>query len=172
MKWPFEGVQPEIDPTAFAHPAATIIGSVKVGAGSSVWPGVSLRGDVGPITIGENTSIQDNSVVHTTGGMSISTVGSRITVGHGVILHGCTVEDDCIVGMGSIVMDNSTIPPWSIVGAGSLVPPDKKYPSGMLILGRPARAVRELTAEERAWITRSWKIYAELCAKYRYQHGQ
>lgn len=171
MKWPFEGATPEVDSLAFVHPAATVIGSVKIGAHTSIWPNVSLRGDVGPITIGASTSIQDNSVAHTTGGVSETVIGSRVTVGHGVILHGCAVGDDCIVGMGSIVMDNAKISDWTIVGAGSLIPPNKTYPSGVLVIGRPARVVRELTAEEREWIRRSSEIYVGLCRTYRERHG-
>lgn len=163
----FEGHAPNIAPTAFVHPAATVIGQVTIGEETSIWPNVSLRGDVGTITIGAETSIQDNSVAHTTGGLSVTVIGSRCTVGHGVILHGCHVADDCLIGMGSILMDNVEIGAWSMVGAGSLIPPNKRYPSGVLIIGRPARVVRDLTEEERAWITRSWTIYAGLCRTYR-----
>lgn len=166
MLYPFEGVAPKIDPSAFVHPAATVIGTVSIGERTSVWPGASLRGDVGPIRIGACTSIQDNVVGHTTGGLSETDIGSRVTVGHGVILHGCKVGDDCIVGMGAIVMDNVEIGPWSIVGAGSLVPPDKRFEGGVLLLGRPARVIRALTPEERDWITRSWQIYVGLREKY------
>lgn len=163
----FLGELPSIHPDAFVHPAATVIGRVKIGARSSVWPNVSLRGDVGPITIGEDTSIQDASVGHTTGGVSELVVGSRVTVGHGAILHGCSVGDDCLVGMGSIVMDNAVIAPWTMVGAGSLVPPNKRYPSGMLVIGRPAIPLRPLTDAERDWIASAARSYVELVAQYR-----
>jgi carbonic anhydrase/acetyltransferase-like protein (isoleucine patch superfamily) len=163
----FAGAWPVVDPTAFVHRAATVIGEVTLGAESSVWPNVSLRGDVGAITIGPQTSIQDNSVAHTTQGRSVTVIGSRVTVGHGVILHGCRIGDDCIVGMGSIVMDNAVIEPWSILAAGSLVTPDKRYPGGMLLVGRPARPLRAVTDEERAWITRSWENYVQLGRAYR-----
>ncbi len=167
MQQPFDGVWPEIHPDAFVHDAATVIGRVKLGARTTVWPNVSLRGDVGPITIGDDTSIQDNAVGHTTTGVSELTVGSRVTVGHSVILHGCTVGDDVLVGMGSIILDNAVIPSWTIVGAGSLVPPNKTYPPGMLLLGRPAVVARPLTEAERRWITEGARGYAELGAKYK-----
>lgn len=167
MRHPFEGQWPDVDPAAFVHDAATVIGRVRVGARSTVWPNVSLRGDVGPITIGDDTSIQDNTVGHTTTGVSVLTVGSRVTVGHGVILHGCTIADDCLIGMGSIVMDNAVIEPWTIVGAGSLVPPNKRYPSGVLVLGRPAVVARPLTEQERHWIIEAAKSYADLSTRYR-----
>lgn len=167
MRHPFEGVWPEIHAEAYVHEAATLIGRVTLGARSSVWPNVSLRGDVGAITIGEDTSIQDNSVGHTTTGVSVLTVGSRVTVGHSVILHGCTVGDDVLVGMGSIILDNAVIPSWTMVGAGSLVPPNKTYPSGVLLLGRPAQVARVLTDAERRWITEAARSYTELSAKYR-----
>lgn len=166
MLFHYRSHAPAVHPTAFVHPAATLIGEVSIGEHSSVWPNVSLRGDMAKIVIGSHTSIQDNTVGHTTGGLSELHVGSRVTVGHGTILHGCLIGNDCLIGMGAIVMDNAVIPDWTLVGAGSLVPPDKKYPSGVLLLGRPAKVARELTAEERDRITQSWKIYVALSAEY------
>ncbi|MFO0728621.1 MAG: gamma carbonic anhydrase family protein [Myxococcota bacterium] len=166
MLEPYRGQLPTIGAGAFIHHSATLIGRVKIGEGSSVWPHVSLRGDVGPIEIGAFTSVQDNTVGHTTNGVSELYVGSRVTVGHSTILHGCRIADDCIIGMGAIVMDNAVISDWTIVGAGALVPPDKIFPPGVLLLGRPAKVARILTAEDRDWITQSWKIYAGLAKDY------
>jgi carbonic anhydrase/acetyltransferase-like protein (isoleucine patch superfamily) len=167
MRQSFGGVWPEVHPDAYVHERAVLIGEVHVGARSTVWPNVSLRGDVGSITIGEDTSIQDGTVGHTTGGRSILTVGSRVTVGHTVILHGCSIGDDCLVGMGAIVMDNAVIEPWTMVGAGSLVPPNKTYPSGVLLIGRPAVVARPLTDAERTWIVEAAKSYVALGVQYR-----
>jgi len=158
----FGGDWPDVHEEAFVHPAATVIGRVRLGARTTVWPSVSLRGDVGPITIGEDTSIQDGTVGHSTTGISELVVGSRVTVGHLVILHGCQIADDCLIGMGSIVMDNAVIPQWTIVGAGSLIPPNKKYPLGMLLIGRPAVPVRPITDAERATLGDSFRGYVEL----------
>ncbi|RMG19188.1 MAG: gamma carbonic anhydrase family protein [Deltaproteobacteria bacterium] len=162
-----DGIEPSIAEDAYVHPAATVIGRVRVGPRASIWPGAVLRGDDGPITIGAETSIQDNAVAHITGGRSETVIGDRVTVGHGAILHGCRVDDDVIVGMGSILMDNAHISEWSIVGAGALVPPGKRFPPGVLILGSPARVARELSEEERRWIAHSWKVYLELGERYR-----
>lgn len=163
----FEGIEPSVDSTAFVHQGAFLVGRVEIGPQSSIWPGAVLRGDDGPITIGARTSIQDNAVCHITGGLSETVVGDQVTVGHGAILHGCLIGDDCIVGMGSIVMDNAVIAPSSIVAAGALVPPGKEYEGGKLILGNPARVVRDLTEKERAWIEHSWQVYVQLGRTYR-----
>src|SRR3954447_25988944 len=106
---------PRVHPSAYVHERATVIGEVTIGAESSIWPGAVLRGDDGAIVIGEQTSIQDLSVIHATTGLSKTTVGTRVTVGHRVILHGCTIEDDCLIGMGAILLDNC------VIGRGSFV---------------------------------------------------
>lgn len=161
------GDSPVIDPTAFVHERATLIGKVNIGAECSVWPGVVMRGDDGRIVIGPQTSVQDGTVVHLTEGMSETRVGARVTVGHNVILHGCIVEDEVIVGMGSILLDNARIGKGSIVGAGTLVPMNKTVPSGVLALGNPFRVVRELTDKDRQWIEFSWRSYVDKAQKYR-----
>lgn len=158
---PYLGESPVIDPSAFVHPAATLIGKVTIGAECSIWPGVVMRGDDGRIVIGSQTSVQDGTVVHLTEGLSESIVGSRVTVGHNVTLHGCVVEDDVIVGMGSILLDNARIGKGSIVGAGTLVPMNKTVPPGVLVLGNPFKVVRELTDKDRQWIEFSWRSYVE-----------
>ena len=160
------GESPVIDPTAFVHDRATLIGKVTIGAECSVWPGVVMRGDDGRIVIGPQTSIQDGTVVHLTEGMSETMVGARVTVGHNVILHGCIVEEEVIVGMGSILLDNARIGKGSIVGAGTLVPMNKTVPSGVLALGNPFRVVRELTDKDRQWIEFSWRSYVDKAHKH------
>ncbi len=165
--YPYRGVLPRVDASCFVAPTAAIIGDVEVGASSSLWFGAVLRGDVMPIRVGARTSIQDNCVVHSTGGWCETRVGSECTIGHSVILHGCTVGDRVLVGMGSIVLDEAEIGADTILGAGSLVTARTKIPPGVLALGRPAKAVRELTAEERARILDAARAYTELVADYR-----
>jgi carbonic anhydrase/acetyltransferase-like protein (isoleucine patch superfamily) len=162
----FRGKYPRVDPSAYVHPAATLIGDVEVGPRASIWPGVVLRGDDGPIVIGEDTSIQDGTVIHMTEGLSHTRVGARVTVGHRVILHGCSIGDDCLVGMGSCVLDNAVIEPWSFVAAGTLVAPNKVVPTGQMMMGNPGRLVRALTATDRDWITHSWRAYVKRSREY------
>ena len=162
----FAGKRPVVDPTAFVHPDAVLIGDVRIGPRSSIWPGAVLRGDDAPIVIGAETSIQDNAVIHATAGVSATVVGSRVTVGHGVILHGCVVGDRCLVGMGSIVLDNAVIEDESFVGAGALVPPNKRVRRGELVMGNPCKVVRALTAKDLDWIDHSWQAYVKRCAEY------
>lgn len=160
------GIRPRVDPTAFVHAAATLIGDVEVGPRASIWPAAVLRGDDGPIVIGAETSIQDGTVIHATEGVSRTTVGARVTVGHKVILHGCTIGDDCLIGMGSIVLDNAVVEPWSFVAAGTVIPPNKVVRSGEMVMGNPFRVVRALTAKDREWIEHSWKAYVKRAAEY------
>jgi carbonic anhydrase/acetyltransferase-like protein (isoleucine patch superfamily) len=157
----FQGILPQIDPTAWVHSMATLIGKVTVGPESSIWPGSVLRGDDGRIVIGAQTSVQDGSVVHLTENMSETIVGDRVTVGHNVILHGCVVDSDTIIGMGSILLDNAKVGKGSIVGAGTLVPMNKTVPPGVLVLGNPFKVVRELTDKDRQWIEFSWRTYVD-----------
>ncbi|HGG58222.1 MAG TPA: gamma carbonic anhydrase family protein [Nannocystis exedens] len=162
----FLGRSARLDPAAFVHVRATLIGEVVVGSGSSIWPGAVLRADDAPILIGESTSIQDGALVHATEGISATTVGSRVTVGHGAILHGCSVGDDCLIGMGSIILDNAVVESKAFVGAGALVPPNKVVRSGELWLGNPAKRVRTLGAEDYAWIEHSWRAYVRRSRQY------
>lgn len=162
-----DGKRPEIADTAYVAPTASLIGDVVVGPESSIWFGAVLRGDVLALRVGARTSIQDNSVMHTSTDWSPTVVGDDVTVGHAVILHGCTVADRVVVGMGSILMDGVTIGEDTIIGAGSLLPPNTEIPSGVLALGRPAKVKRELTDEERASIRESARIYVEKCRTYR-----
>ena len=162
-------IGPEIDPAAYVHGRSTIIGEVTVGPEVSVMPSAVLRGDQGPIEIGAKSNIQDGAICHATEGVSTMRVGERVTVGHGAIIHGAHVGDDCIVGMGSILLDNAVISPWTIVAAGALVPPGKEYPEGVLLVGSPAKVARPITEEERGMIEHSWKEYVRLSKEYRSQ---
>lgn len=163
---PFENLTPRIHPLAFVHPGAHLLGEVDVAEDASIWPAAVLRGDQGRVSIGARTSIQDGSVCHATIGVSQTIVGEECTVGHRVVLHGCTVGNRCLVGMGSVLLDGVQIGDDSFVAAGSLVTPNKVFPPGSFILGSPAKRVRDLSAEEREWIKYSWLTYQDLCRRY------
>jgi gamma-carbonic anhydrase len=160
MILPLLGHTPEIGDGTYLAEGARIIGDVKIGRHSSIWFNTVLRGDVGPIRIGDETNIQDGSVIHGTYKKAFATIGNRVTVGHSVVLHGCEIGDLCLIGMGSIIMDNAKIGPRNIVGAGSLVTENAKFlEEGWLIMGRPAKAVRPLKPEEIAFLDKSADNY-------------
>ena len=162
-----DGTAPQIHADAFVHPDATVIGNSIVSARASIWPGTVLRGDMdGRIVIGEDTSIQDGSVVHLTLGFSDTLVGARCTVGHRVILHGCIVEDECLIGMGAILLDNAKIGTGSLVGAGALVTQGTEIPPHSLVLGSPAKVIRPLKDKERKMIDDGWRTYVTYMQKY------
>lgn len=164
---------PEIDSSVWLDPSAIVIGDVGIGARSSVWPGVVIRGDVHRIRIGEETNIQDGSVLHNSHdgpfmpGGSPLLIGNRITVGHRVVLHGCEIQDLCLIGMGAIVMDRAVIESEVMLGAGSLVTGGKVLESGHLYAGSPARKVRPLSAREREYLRYSPAHYVRLAIAYR-----
>lgn len=162
----FDGKTPKIDETAFVHEGAWVIGEVYLGAHSSVWPGAVLRGDMGAIRIGAWSNIQDGAVCHDTTDLSETRVGERVTVGHNAILHGCIIEDDCLIGMGAIVMDNVRVGTGSIIGAGAFVPVGKVIPPNSLVLGSPGRVVRQTRDSDRAMIDEGWKSYADKSVKW------
>lgn len=162
----FQGKRPQIHETAFIADNATIIGDVEIGARSSVWFGAVIRGDVFHIRIGAETSIQDNSVIHVTHDRFPTLIGDRVTIGHAVTLHGCTVGDLCIIGMGSSVLDQAEIGERSIIGAGALVTPGTRIPPGHLAVGAPARVKRALTEDELRWLESSAAHYVELARLY------
>lgn len=162
----FRGHAPTIAEGTFVAETAVVVGDVEVGRRSSLWYGVVLRGDVYHIRVGNDVSIQDNTVVHVTSGRHATTIGDRVTVGHSAVLHGCTIEDDCIIGMGAVVMDRAHIGRFCVVGAGALVTPGTVIEEGQLVVGSPARAKRALTDEERSWIRSSAQHYVELAAEY------
>jgi carbonic anhydrase/acetyltransferase-like protein (isoleucine patch superfamily) len=145
---PFDGKYPRIGARVFLAPNATIIGDVEIGDDASVWFGAVLRGDMGPIRVGARTNVQDVACLHMTDGVSECVVGDEVTIGHGAILHGCRVGDGCLVGMGSVLLDNCVIGAGSVVAAGSLVPPRAVYPEGSLVRGSPARLHRAVDEAE------------------------
>lgn len=150
---------PQIGQECYIAPTANIIGDVKIGDKCTVWFNTTIRGDVMPIEIGDETNIQDNSVIHGTYKKSGTKIGKRVSIGHGVILHGCTIGDRVLVGMGCIIMDDAVIPSDCFVGAGSLVTKGAEFPSGVLILGRPAKVARQLTEDELKFLNQSADNY-------------
>ena len=141
------GKKPVISSSAWIAPNATVIGDVHLAAGASVWWNATLRGDNDPIHIGENSNIQDGSVLHTDEGIPMH-IGRGVTVGHLVMLHGCTVGDNCLIGIGSVILNRAEIGANSIVGAGALVTEGKEFPDGALLVGTPAKVLRLLTDDE------------------------
>lgn len=157
---------PDIHDEAWVAPDARVIGRVRLKAGASVWFQSVLRGDNEWIEIGEGSNVQDGSMMHTDMGYPL-TVGDRVTIGHKVMLHGCTVASDTLIGIGSIILNGARIGSRCIVGANSLVTEGKEFPDGVLVLGAPAKVVRELTAEEMALIDHSAEHYVENAKRYR-----
>jgi carbonic anhydrase/acetyltransferase-like protein (isoleucine patch superfamily) len=157
---------PRIDPSAYIQVSAQVIGDVEIGAQSSVWFNVVIRGDVYPIRVGTRTNIQDNSTIHVTGGEWSTTIGDEVTVGHGVILHGCRVADRCLIGIGAIVLDGVDIESDCLIAAGSLVAPGTRIPSGHLAKGSPAKVARPLRPDELAHLKESSANYVEHAASY------
>lgn len=168
----FKGTFPIIGVGAYVDESAAVIGDVVLGADASIWPMCSIRGDVNSIRIGARSNIQDGSVIHVThryGELpegNATHIGSDVTVGHKVILHGCTVEDLCLIGMGSTVLDGAIIRSKVFLGAGSLVPEGKDLEGGYLWLGRPAKKIRVLTEEELKWFKYSAMHYVKLKNDY------
>lgn len=169
----FENLRPRIDPEAWLDPGCVVIGDVQLGPRSSLWPGVVVRGDINPIRIGCESNIQDGSVLHNSHdgpympGGSVLLIGDRVTVGHKAVLHGCEIADECLIGMGAIVMDNARLERHVMVGAGSLVPPGKQLQGGFLYTGSPARQARPLTAREIAYFQYSAAYYVGLAQRHR-----
>lgn len=145
----------------YIAPSAVIAGEVFLENNVSIWHGAVLRGDSGKITIGENSNIQDNCVIH-----DQTTVGKCCSIGHGAILHGCTIADNCVIGMGSIVLNGAVIGEHCLVGAGAVVTGKMRAPAGSLILGNPATVVKELTPEQIAYIHEDAQNYIELAKQY------
>ncbi|MFN7065986.1 MAG: gamma carbonic anhydrase family protein [Aquificaceae bacterium] len=156
---PYGDKRPLMAPSVFLAENAVVIGDVQIGEDSSVWYGTVVRGDVNYIRIGKATNIQDNSVVHVTHGTYPTVIGDYVTVGHRVILHGCKVGNYVLIGMGAVVMDGVEIEDYVLVGAGALLTPNKKFPSGVLVAGFPAKIVRELKEEEISLIKESANNY-------------
>ncbi|MEV8091912.1 gamma carbonic anhydrase family protein [Streptomyces nigra] len=163
------GREPEIDGSAFIAPTASVIGDVTLEAGASVWYGAVVRGDVEAISVGEQANIQDNCTLHADPGFPVR-VGARVSVGHNAVVHGATVEDDCLVGMGATVLNGAVIGAGSLVAAQALVPQGMVVPPGSLVAGVPAKVKRPLTEEERQGVTLNGTMYAELAKAHRKEH--
>lgn len=167
---PYGDKMPRLGRDVFVAPNATLIGDVELGDEASVWFGAVVRGDIGAIRIGPRTNVQDLACVHLTEGLSQTRIGADVTIGHGAILHGCTVEDGCLIGMGSVVLDNAVIGAGSVVAAGALVPPRMIVPPRSLVRGSPAKVIREVTPEEgrlgidgAAHYVEAGRRYREIC---------
>ncbi|MBP8098039.1 MAG: gamma carbonic anhydrase family protein [Arenimonas sp.] len=170
---PFQGISPILGLRVHLDPAATVIGDVVLGDDVSIWPGTVLRGDVNFIRVGARSNIQDGSIVHVThdgpygrpGGLA-TVIGEDVTIGHGAIIHACTIEDACLIGMGSVILDGAVVKKNGFVGAGAVLSPGKTVGSGELWLGNPARFVRLLDAQEIEQLAYSAQHYVRLKDKY------
>ncbi|HSE97578.1 MAG TPA: gamma carbonic anhydrase family protein [Blastocatellia bacterium] len=162
----YKGIKPKIAATAFIEASAQIIGDVHIGEHSSVWFNCVVRGDVHQIRIGHSTNIQDGTVIHVTNGRFPTVIGNYVTVGHSVVLHGCTIKDRSLIGIGAIVLDDVTIGEESFVAAGSLITPGTVIPPRSLVMGSPAKVRREVTEEELARIDMHWRHYIEYKNNY------
>ena len=163
----FRGVVPKIASSCYVDPSAQVIGDVTIGEESSVWPNVTIRGDVHWIRIGDGTSVQDNSVLHVESGKHPLQIGNRVTIGHGVVLHGCVIEDDALIGIGAIVLNGAKIGQGSVIAAGALVAEGVEIPPYSMAMGVPAKVKREITPDERERFKVNAAHYIELARQYR-----
>lgn len=166
MIFKYKDISPVVSPTAFVAPTATVLGDVVIGDGSSVWFGAVVRGDIDSIRIGAHSSIQDNVVVHVTGGIYPTTIGDNVIVGHGAILHGCTIGDAVLIGMGATILDNAVIGNNTIVAAGALVREGQQIPENVLVAGVPAEVKRPVSKLDIANHRRILKNYRKETADY------
>jgi gamma-carbonic anhydrase len=167
----YRGTAPRIADSAYIDPSAQVIGDVVIGDRSSVWPNVSIRGDVNYIRVGDETSIQDNSVLHVDRVTHPCIVGNRVTVGHAVVLHGCVVEDGALIGIGAIVLNGATIGQGAVVAAGALVPEGMAVPPNSVVMGAPAKVRREVSAEEHERFQKNCDNYVRITAIYKEEQG-
>ncbi len=163
---PYLDLEPDLDPSVVVMEGVRIIGDVKIGAGSSIWYNTVIRGDVHWVKIGDETNIQDGCVLHVTHDRFPLTVGDRVTIGHAACLHGCTVHDESLIGIGSTVLDGAVVETHAMVAAGALVPPGMTVQSGTLVGGVPAKVLRDLTPEEIADLPRSAARYRQYAADH------
>ena len=161
-----DGMTPQIDDSAWVADSAQVIGQVKLGKDASIWFGTVLRGDSDLITVGEGSNIQDASVLHADAGVPL-TVGCNVTVGHQVMLHGCTIGDESLIGIGAVVLNGAKIGKNCLVGAGSLVTEGKEFPDGSMILSSPAKVVKQLSAEQIEGLRRSARHYVENAQRFK-----
>lgn len=165
----FNNITPEVDSTAYVHSSAQVIGDVHIGAQSSVWFNSVIRADVHQIRIGRQSNIQDNATIHVTSGRWATLIGDEVTIAHGVILHGCTIGNRCLIGIGAIVLDGCRIEDECLIAAGSVVAPATVAPGGHLLLGSPAKPVRPLRDDERQVLRQSAANYVAYAERYRSQ---
>jgi carbonic anhydrase/acetyltransferase-like protein (isoleucine patch superfamily) len=166
MIYPYKGKNPIISDSAFIADFVTISGDVEIGDESSIWFNTVIRGDVAPTKIGKKVNIQDNSVLHQSPNQTLL-IEDGVTVGHQVMLHSCIIKENALIGMGSIILDGAEIGEGAFIGAGSLVPPGKIIPPNSLAYGRPAKVIRELSAEDRADMDRIRQDYVEKGTYYK-----
>ena len=164
--FPYGDRLPEVHPSAFVAPGAYVVGKVRVGEGSSIWYGAVLRGDLDEILVGDRTSIQDNAVVHMDAGFPVS-IGDDCVIGHAAVVHGCEIGDRCLVGMNATVLTGAKIGEGSVVAAGAMVPEGREYPPRSLIVGIPAKRIREVTEEQTQDVARGARSYVERGAEHR-----
>jgi carbonic anhydrase/acetyltransferase-like protein (isoleucine patch superfamily) len=160
-----DGHRPDVGHGAYVDTSAVVIGRVVLGARSSVWPTAVIRGDTDLITVGEDTNVQDGAVLHADEGVPC-TLGARVTVGHRAVVHGCTVGDEVLIGMGAVVMNRARIGAGSIIGAGALVPEGMEVPPGSMVVGLPARVVREVREGEREGVRHSAAHYVRMIDRH------
>jgi carbonic anhydrase/acetyltransferase-like protein (isoleucine patch superfamily) len=166
MLLPYRKILPTLGDNVFIAENAAVIGDTHIGDESNIWFGCTVRGDVHEIRIGKRTNIQDNSVIHTTRNLAGTYIGDEVTVGHGAILHACTIGDQAFVGMGACILDQAVLEPRSMLAAGALLTPRKVVPTGQLWGGNPARYMRDLTDEELAFLPKSADNYVRLAREY------
>lgn len=163
----YRGARPTIAASAYIDETALVIGNVTIGERASVWPHSSIRGDVNTITIGDETNIQDNSTLHCDEGLFPLKIGNRVTVGHQAMIHGCTIEDDCLIGIGAIILNGARIGTGSVIAAAALVPEGAVIPPRSMVMGVPAKVRREITPEEAERFRVNARHYVELGKIYR-----
>ncbi len=166
MLLPYKGILPRLGENVYIEESARVIGDVEIGRDSSIWFNAVERGDVHYIRIGERTNVQDNCTLHVTKDTYPLIIGSDVTIGHNVILHGCTVKNRCLIGMGAIILDNAEVGEDSVIGAGTLVKEGTVIPPGSLVVGVPGRIARDVRPEEKARILRSAQNYIEYAKNY------
>ncbi|MET0966993.1 MAG: gamma carbonic anhydrase family protein [Nakamurella sp.] len=167
---PFQGKTPEVDPTAWIAPSATVIGAVAIGARTGVFYGAVVRGDTSSIVIGAGSNLQDGVVVHADPGFPAA-IGNGVSVGHSAVLHGCTIEDDCLIGMGAIVLNGAVVGAGSMIAAGAVVLEGASIPPGSLVAGVPGKVRRELTADEHQKLLHNAGHYVDLSAAHAEIHA-
>lgn len=164
---PFEGATPRLAEGAYIAPGAQVIGNVELGEQASVWYNAVLRGDLEKITVGARTNVQDGTVIHIESGQYPTIIGEGVTIGHKALVHACTIGDNCLIGMGSIILDGAVIEDNCLIAAGAVVTPGTHVPAGSLVMGTPGKVVRELTDEQIAGFRESAAHYVELAERHR-----